>query len=79
MTRSLSSGSSSQTLRFAELPIVRCGHCGGRFEMGLSPFCSARCASAHAVWLDADPTRTTAQRRAEMVAKVDARLARRGR
>lgn len=73
MTRSLSS--SAQTLRFAELPIVRCGHCGGRFEMGLSPFCSAKCARAHAAWLDADPSRTTAQRRAEMVAKVDARLA----
>ncbi len=67
--------SSAQTLRFAELPIVRCGHCGGRFEMGVSPFCSARCASTHAVWLDADPTRTTVQRRAAMVAKVDARLA----
>jgi endogenous inhibitor of DNA gyrase (YacG/DUF329 family) len=71
--------SSAQTLRFAELPIVRCGHCGGRFEMGLSPFCAAKCERAHAVWLDADASRTTAQRRAEMVAKVDARLAARGR
>lgn len=65
--------SSVQTLRYAELPIVRCGHCGGRFEMGGSPFCSAKCARAHAVWLDADPQRTTAQRRAAMVAKVDRR------
>lgn len=70
-----SASAPAQTLRYAELPIVRCNHCGGRFEMGLSPFCSARCASAHAVWLDADATRTTAQRRAAMVAKVDRRLA----
>ena len=60
---------------YAELPILRCGHCGRRFEAGVSPFCSARCLRAHAVWLDGDPTRTTAQRRAEMVARVDARLA----
>jgi endogenous inhibitor of DNA gyrase (YacG/DUF329 family) len=71
--------SSAQTLRFAELPIVRCNHCGGRFEMGVTPFCSAKCERAHGVWLNANPTRTTAQRRAEMVAKVDARLAGKGR
>jgi endogenous inhibitor of DNA gyrase (YacG/DUF329 family) len=63
--------SPAQTLRYAELPIVRCNHCGGRFEMGLRPFCSSRCERAHAAWLDADPRRTTAQRREAMVAKVD--------
>jgi endogenous inhibitor of DNA gyrase (YacG/DUF329 family) len=65
--------SSAQTLRYAELPIVRCNHCGGRFEMGVTPFCSARCERAHGAWLAADPNRTTAQRREAMVAKVDAR------
>jgi hypothetical protein len=29
------------------------------------------CERAHAAWLDADPRRTTAQRREAMVAKVD--------
>lgn len=66
---------STQTLRYAELPIVRCNHCGGRFEMGLSPFCSSKCLRAHAAWLEADPRRTTAQRREAMVAKVDRALA----
>lgn len=68
---------SPSSLPTAELPIVRCNHCGRRFEMGLSPFCSLKCIRQHAAWLDADPRRTTAQRREAMVAKVDAELAKR--
>lgn len=59
-----------------ELPIVRCNHCGRRFEMGVSPFCGVKCASQHNAWLDADPRRTTAQRREAMVRAVDKKAGR---
>jgi hypothetical protein len=36
-----------QVLRYAELPFGNCSHCGCRFEVGLSPFCSLRCERAH--------------------------------